>query len=278
MLQALYHLCGPPLDSFQEIPFLYRGAQNWTQYPVPATCGFITQQPSSPQSPGVERATVMATVVVEIDLEPSCSIPNPTSSNLSHRFLDNKFYLLVVIGELVTEEHLRQAIANIERARAATHIYRRPLAGCRELGEEQHKHELQNLFTYHFMRGLSSRLTARPSYSPSRPVAYERRGAAVRSYGMSPLRLTAVAPRCQPYKDPQSSACAVPQPPLCFLAVGEVGEPPPRHCRGGSAGAPARTRCLPTPSARRHRRVGVVQSALRSLWQPRADKGHPRCR
>lgn len=171
----------------------------------------------------------MATVVVEIDSEPSCSIPNPTSSSLSHRFLDNKFYLLVVIGELVTEEHLRQAIANIERgeaaarcrtaagaaaprgepgrrgAWAATHIYRRPLAGCRELGEEQHKHELQNLFTYHFMRGLSSRLTARPSYSPSRPVAYERRGAAVRGYGVSPLRLTAAAPRCQPYKDPQSS-------------------------------------------------------------------------
>ncbi|XP_071587513.1 microtubule-associated protein 1B [Heliangelus exortis] len=59
----------------------------------------------------------MATVVVEVDSEPSCSIPNPTSSSpsLSHRFLDSKFYLLVVIGELVTEEHLRRAIANIER-------------------------------------------------------------------------------------------------------------------------------------------------------------------
>uniref|UniRef100_A0A8B9C4H5 Microtubule-associated protein 1B/S N-terminal domain-containing protein n=2 Tax=Anser TaxID=8842 RepID=A0A8B9C4H5_9AVES len=57
----------------------------------------------------------MATEVVEMDSEPSCSIPNPTSSSLSHRFLDNKFYLLVVIGELVTEEHLRRAIANIER-------------------------------------------------------------------------------------------------------------------------------------------------------------------
>ncbi|KAM6037219.1 microtubule-associated protein 1B-like [Chlamydotis macqueenii] len=56
----------------------------------------------------------MATVaVVEVDSEPSCSIPNVTS--LSHRFLDSKFYLLVVIGELVTEEHLRRAIANIER-------------------------------------------------------------------------------------------------------------------------------------------------------------------
>ncbi|XP_069736799.1 microtubule-associated protein 1B isoform X1 [Phaenicophaeus curvirostris] len=59
----------------------------------------------------------MATVVVEVDSEPSCSIPNPTSPSpsLSHRFLDSKFYLLVVIGEVVTEEHLRRAIANIER-------------------------------------------------------------------------------------------------------------------------------------------------------------------
>ncbi|KAM7077853.1 microtubule-associated protein 1B-like [Ciconia maguari] len=60
----------------------------------------------------------MATVVVvEVDSEPSCSIPNSTSlsPSLSHRFLDSKFYLLVVIGELVTEEHLRRAIANIER-------------------------------------------------------------------------------------------------------------------------------------------------------------------
>ncbi|KAM4754088.1 microtubule-associated protein 1B-like isoform 1-T1 [Cyanocitta cristata] len=60
----------------------------------------------------------MATVVVvEMDSEASCSIPNPTSlsPSLSHRFLDSKFYLLVVIGELVTEEHLPRAIANIER-------------------------------------------------------------------------------------------------------------------------------------------------------------------
>uniref|UniRef100_A0A8C3KAG0 Microtubule-associated protein 1B/S N-terminal domain-containing protein n=1 Tax=Calidris pygmaea TaxID=425635 RepID=A0A8C3KAG0_9CHAR len=58
----------------------------------------------------------MATVV-DVDSEPSCSIPKTTSlsPSLSHRFLDSKFYLLVVIGELVTEEHLRRAIANIER-------------------------------------------------------------------------------------------------------------------------------------------------------------------
>ncbi|KAJ7408521.1 rna-directed dna polymerase from mobile element jockey-like [Pitangus sulphuratus] len=60
----------------------------------------------------------MATlVVVDVDSEASCSISNSTSlsPSLSHRFLDSKFYLLVVIGELVTEEHLRRAIANIER-------------------------------------------------------------------------------------------------------------------------------------------------------------------
>ncbi|KAM6293993.1 microtubule-associated protein 1B-like [Aegotheles albertisi] len=60
----------------------------------------------------------MASVVVmEMDSEPSCSILNPISlsPSLSHRFLDSKFYLLVVIGELVTEEHLRRAIANVER-------------------------------------------------------------------------------------------------------------------------------------------------------------------
>ncbi|XP_044302085.1 microtubule-associated protein 1B [Varanus komodoensis] len=59
----------------------------------------------------------MATVVLEPESEASCSLPNavPPSPSLSHRFLDSKFYLLVVIGELVTEEHLRRAIANIER-------------------------------------------------------------------------------------------------------------------------------------------------------------------
>lgn len=73
---------------------------------------------SAPRSRGAEA---MATVVVEVDSEPSCSIPNPTSTSpsLSHRFLDSKFYLLVVIGELVTEEHLRRAITNIERGEAA---------------------------------------------------------------------------------------------------------------------------------------------------------------
>lgn len=60
----------------------------------------------------------MATVVVEAtEPEPSGGIANPatsTSPSLSHRFLDSKFYLLVVVGEIVTEEHLRRAIGNIE--------------------------------------------------------------------------------------------------------------------------------------------------------------------
>ncbi|XP_063819953.1 microtubule-associated protein 1B [Pseudophryne corroboree] len=61
----------------------------------------------------------MATLVEApaADVEPAHSIQMPasTSPSLSHRFLDSKFYLLVVIGEIVTEEHLRCAIANIER-------------------------------------------------------------------------------------------------------------------------------------------------------------------
>ncbi|KAL1783380.1 microtubule-associated protein 1B [Sigmodon hispidus] len=57
----------------------------------------------------------MATVVVEAtEPEPSGSIAASTSPSLSHRFLDSKFYLLVVVGETVTEEHLRRAIGNIE--------------------------------------------------------------------------------------------------------------------------------------------------------------------
>ncbi|XP_073440151.1 microtubule-associated protein 1B [Dendrobates tinctorius] len=60
----------------------------------------------------------MATLVEPgADMDPAISTLNPssTSPSLSHRFLDNKFYLLVVIGEIVTEDHLRCAITNIER-------------------------------------------------------------------------------------------------------------------------------------------------------------------
>ncbi|GCC24985.1 hypothetical protein chiPu_0003388 [Chiloscyllium punctatum] len=57
----------------------------------------------------------MATI--EEDPEASCSklSPSPSNTSLTHRFLDNKFYLLVVIGEIVTEDHLRCAISDIER-------------------------------------------------------------------------------------------------------------------------------------------------------------------
>ncbi|NXO01694.1 MAP1B protein, partial [Rhinopomastus cyanomelas] len=53
----------------------------------------------------------MATVVVEVDSEPSCSIPNLTSTSpsLSHRFLDSKFYLLVVGHCLSQRGHLPSA-------------------------------------------------------------------------------------------------------------------------------------------------------------------------
>uniref|UniRef100_A0A3B3Q8T7 Microtubule associated protein 1B n=1 Tax=Paramormyrops kingsleyae TaxID=1676925 RepID=A0A3B3Q8T7_9TELE len=61
---------------------------------------------------------MMATLVESADIEPSCSskaMDSPPSSSFSHRFLDNKFYLLVVIGETVSEEHLKCAIADIEK-------------------------------------------------------------------------------------------------------------------------------------------------------------------
>ncbi|XP_051875439.1 microtubule-associated protein 1B [Pristis pectinata] len=57
----------------------------------------------------------MATL--DVDPEASCSklSTSPSNTSLTHRFLDNKFYLLVVIGEIVTEDHLRCAISDIER-------------------------------------------------------------------------------------------------------------------------------------------------------------------
>ncbi|KAJ8261241.1 hypothetical protein COCON_G00169640 [Conger conger] len=60
----------------------------------------------------------MATLVESADTEPAFSrkaMASPTSASLSHRFLDSKFYLLVVIGEIVTEDHLKCAIADIEK-------------------------------------------------------------------------------------------------------------------------------------------------------------------
>ncbi|CAL8387808.1 unnamed protein product [Boreogadus saida] len=61
----------------------------------------------------------MATLVQSADLEQLETDRNvmasPTSTSLSQHFVDSKFYLLVVIGEIVTENHLKCAIADIEK-------------------------------------------------------------------------------------------------------------------------------------------------------------------
>ncbi|XP_072310662.1 microtubule-associated protein 1B [Eucyclogobius newberryi] len=63
----------------------------------------------------------MATLVQSTDAMETLYTPSnvgtcsPTSSCPSQHFNDSKFYLLVVIGEVVTEAHLKCAIADIER-------------------------------------------------------------------------------------------------------------------------------------------------------------------
>ncbi|XP_076139353.1 microtubule-associated protein 1B [Alosa pseudoharengus] len=62
----------------------------------------------------------MATLVESADItEPLCGstlkMSSPSPSNLSYRFDDSRFYLLVVVGEIISEEHLRCAIADIEK-------------------------------------------------------------------------------------------------------------------------------------------------------------------
>ncbi|KAK2888104.1 microtubule-associated protein 1B [Channa argus] len=61
----------------------------------------------------------MATLVESADMETlggqSHTGASPTSSSPSHHFNDSKFYLLVVIGEIITEDHLKCAIADIEK-------------------------------------------------------------------------------------------------------------------------------------------------------------------
>ena len=68
----------------------------------------------------------MATLVQSADLQPleterraaAAAMPSPASSaSLSQHFVDSKFYLLVVIGEIVTENHLKCAIADIEKGK-----------------------------------------------------------------------------------------------------------------------------------------------------------------
>ncbi|XP_040053079.2 microtubule-associated protein 1B [Gasterosteus aculeatus] len=61
----------------------------------------------------------MATLVQSAEMETlsvqSSSGTSPTSPGPSQHFNDGKFYLLVVIGEVVTEDHLKCAIADIEK-------------------------------------------------------------------------------------------------------------------------------------------------------------------
>uniref|UniRef100_A0A3B3ZMA7 Microtubule-associated protein 1B/S N-terminal domain-containing protein n=1 Tax=Periophthalmus magnuspinnatus TaxID=409849 RepID=A0A3B3ZMA7_9GOBI len=62
----------------------------------------------------------MATLVQSADAMENLFTPSniestSTSSCPSQHFNDSKFYLLVVIGEVVTEEHLKCAIADIEK-------------------------------------------------------------------------------------------------------------------------------------------------------------------
>lgn len=42
---------------------------------------------------------------------------SPTSSSPSQHFNDGKFYLLVVIGEIINEDQLKCAIADIEKGK-----------------------------------------------------------------------------------------------------------------------------------------------------------------
>ncbi|XP_069024909.1 microtubule-associated protein 1B isoform X1 [Embiotoca jacksoni] len=61
----------------------------------------------------------MATLVESADMETlggqSHTGASPSSSSPSQHFNDGKFYLLVVIGEIVSEDHLKCAIADIEK-------------------------------------------------------------------------------------------------------------------------------------------------------------------
>ncbi|XP_015257620.1 PREDICTED: microtubule-associated protein 1B [Cyprinodon variegatus] len=63
---------------------------------------------------------MMATLLEPAEMESLGAQSNiagasPTSSSPSQHFNDSKFYLLVVIGEIISEEHLKCAIADIEK-------------------------------------------------------------------------------------------------------------------------------------------------------------------
>lgn len=68
-----------------------------------------------------DRAQRMATLVESAEMEvlggSSSSCVGATSSSPSHHFNDGKFYLLVVIGEITSEDQLKCAIADIEKGK-----------------------------------------------------------------------------------------------------------------------------------------------------------------
>lgn len=63
----------------------------------------------------------MATLVQSANMEvlggQSSTGTSPTSTGPQPHFNDSKFYLLVVIGEIITEDHLKCAIADIEKGK-----------------------------------------------------------------------------------------------------------------------------------------------------------------
>ncbi|KAJ8285447.1 hypothetical protein GJAV_G00026880 [Gymnothorax javanicus] len=72
----------------------------------------------------------MATLLESAHIESICntnSVPTAGASSLSHRFVDDKFYLLVVIGEIVSEEHLKCAVADVANGIRTWDAY---LIGC----------------------------------------------------------------------------------------------------------------------------------------------------
>lgn len=69
-----------------------------------------------------ETRARMATLVQPADMETlggrSDTGASPTSPSPPQRFNDGRFYLLVVVGEVATDDHLKCAIADIERGKA----------------------------------------------------------------------------------------------------------------------------------------------------------------
>lgn len=59
----------------------------------------------------------MATLVESAEMEVLGSSIGAASSSPSHHFNDGKFYLLVVIGEITSDDQLKCAIADIEKGK-----------------------------------------------------------------------------------------------------------------------------------------------------------------